>query len=118
MKKDIFIVDDEKYIIETFENILSMNGYNVTDVAFDGEEAIQKFKSMKERPDVTIMDHRMPIKNGIDAMRDILDIDPTAKVLFISADISAMDQALKQGAMGFLLKPFKISDLLSFLKAT
>jgi len=58
------------------------------------------------------MDHRMPIKNGIDATKEILSLDSNAKILFASADDSVKGEALSIGAIGFATKPFSIPELI------
>ena len=70
-----------------------------------------KFEALEKKPDLIIMDHRMPIKNGMEATKEILVLDPKAKVLFISADVSQEDKVQAIGAVGFLEKPFPMDKL-------
>lgn len=107
----IFIVDDEMYLQDLYADLLAIAGHTIVDTAFNGEEAILKFEAMTQKPELIIMDHRMPIKNGIEATREILDIDPTMKILFISADVSQEDKVQAIGAVGFLEKPFPMDKL-------
>ena len=58
------------------------------------------------------MDHRMPLKNGLDATKEIMDFDPQAKIFFISADNSIREKALNSGAVVFLGKPVRSANLL------
>lgn len=83
------------------------------DVASDGEEAVKKYKDMKEKPVVIIMDQRMPVKDGVSATQEILAMDPKATIFFGSADLHIEKEALAAGAKGFLLKPFRIEELLA-----
>ncbi len=62
------------------------------------------------------MDHRMPIKNGFEATREILAMDPSAKILVISADPRIADQVLRIGAAGFIEKPFELVLLLQTIE--
>ena len=62
------------------------------------------------------MDHRMPIKNGLETTKEILDIDPKSKIIFISADYTAREQAFEVGAIDFLEKPIDLSTLISVIK--
>jgi two-component system, chemotaxis family, chemotaxis protein CheY len=107
----IFVVDDEVYIQDLYQSMLPVGGHEVVDSAFNGEEAIIKFESLSRKPDLTIMDHRMPIKNGLDATREIVLRDPDARVLVISADATVQPKCKDAGAAGFLEKPFTMDVL-------
>ena len=82
-------------------------------MASDGEEAVRKYREMAEKPVVIIMDQRMPVKDGVSATQEILRINPEAKIFFGSADLHIEKEALAAGARGFLLKPFRIEELLA-----
>jgi len=56
----IFIVDDDIDIVNLFEQFLKMQGHKITAKAFNGEEAIDIIKNLQNKPDIVIMDHRMP----------------------------------------------------------
>jgi len=81
-----------------------------------GEEAVSLYKQFVEKPSVIIMDHRMPVKNGIDALKEILNINDHAIVIFASADASVKKEALSLGAHSFKQKPFDIEYLISNIK--
>ena len=85
-------------------------------IANNGEEAVLKFKSFSERPDIILMDYRMPIKNGIEAAKEILKIDNKSKIIFISAEGNAKDKFLSIGAICFIEKPFTIKKLVKKIK--
>ena len=59
------------------------------------------------------MDYRMPVKDGVTATREIINITPTIKILFVSADDSVIDRTLDAGAMRFLSKPLRSKQLLA-----
>ncbi len=59
------------------------------------------------------MIYRMPIKNGVDAMIEILKINKNKKIIFASADITVKHKAISLGACAFLDKPFKMHELLN-----
>lgn len=88
----------------------------MVDVASDGEEAVRKYKEMSEKPVVVIMDQRMPVKDGVSATQEILKINPDATIFFGSADLHIEKEALAAGAKGFLLKPFRIEELLGAIE--
>ena len=74
------------------------------------------YKSFIEKPEVILMDHRMPIKNGIDTSKELLQINDKIKILFTSADSSIKQEALSLGAFSFLDKPFTIDFLINEIK--
>jgi two-component system chemotaxis response regulator CheY len=92
-----------------------MAGYQVLGIANNGEEAIKMFSSFSEKPDIIILDYRMPIKNGMDALKEILEIDHNSKVIFASADRTIKEEVYAKGAMGFLDKPFTHQKLITTL---
>lgn len=97
---------------------MEANGHSVIGVASDGEEAVRKYRDMKEKPVIIIMDQRMPVKDGVSATQEILKINPAATIFFGSADLHIEKEARAAGAKGFLLKPFRIEELLSAIKET
>jgi CheY-like chemotaxis protein len=105
------VVDDEVYLQDLYADLLGIVGHLIVDTAFNGEEAVLKYEAMEQKPDLTIMDHRMPIKNGMEATAEILALDQSAKILFISADVSQESRCQDAGAVGFLEKPFPMDKL-------
>jgi two-component system chemotaxis response regulator CheY len=114
----VLIVDDELFIVELYRDILQLRGYRIVGTAFDGEEALKKYESISEKPDIIIMDHRMPIMNGVDATKEILRMNPKQKVIFVSADVLVEKEARDAGAIEFLPKPFRMDDLIEKMEKT
>ncbi|MFX0030870.1 MAG: response regulator [Candidatus Hermodarchaeota archaeon] len=112
----IFIADDDQSLQRLYTLILTEAGFEIVDTAFNGKSAIEKYNNLKEKPDIVLMDHRMPIKNGLDAMAEILRVNNHVKVIFASADISIKQKALSIGACAFLDKPFNMRKLLSVIQ--
>ena len=108
----IFIVEDEFSLVRLYELVLTSFGHNIIAVANNGEEAVQKYKNFPEKPDIIIMDYRMPIKNGFDATEEILEINRDAKIIFASADKDAREKAERIGVISFKTKPFSNEKLL------
>ncbi|WP_028810469.1 response regulator [Streptomyces flavidovirens] len=101
----VLIVDDQIMVREGFTVLLNaMPEIEVVGEAVNGREAITKVAEL--RPDVVLMDIRMPELNGIDATREIVAADADAKVLVLTTfDLDEyVYQALRAGASGFLLK--------------
>jgi two-component system chemotaxis response regulator CheY len=114
----IMVVDDEPAVVRTYQKLLSRIGHEVVGVAANGTEAVMIYKSLmteNRRPDVVLMDHRMPGKDGLTACREIIMMDPEAKVIIATADESIRLQALEAGAIKFKVKPFTPDDLFSNL---
>jgi len=107
----IFIVDDEPILHELYRDILSMNGHEISDEAYNGDECVNKLNNANPQPDLILMDHRMPIMNGIEATKKLLKSNPELKIIFVSADITVKEEALSMGAVEFIKKPFTISTL-------
>lgn len=115
----ILIVDDEPILHELLRDIFELNGYEVVGDAYDGVEALRVYRTLAlsyKSPDVVIMDHRMPRKDGVETAVEMLEIDGSTKILFASADESARERALGIGAVGFIKKPFKIPEILGAVK--
>ena len=107
----VFIVEDDISLQFLYEQMLEFNGFEVVGIAGNGEEAVEMYKTFATKPDVVLMDHRMPLKNGIEATKEILQIDVNSKIIFTSADSSVKEEALSIGAIGFEEKPFTIEKL-------
>ena len=116
MIAQIFLVDDEEFIIELYRDLLEAKGHTVIGVASDGDEAVRKYKDFGKKPVIVIMDQRMPVKDGVTATEEILRLNPEAKILFGSADLQIKGDAMKAGAKDFLLKPFRIEELLAAIE--
>ena len=112
----VLIVDDEMFIVELYRDILQLRGYRVVGTAFDGEEALRKYSSNADKPEVIIMDHRMPVMNGVDATKEIMRMNPKQKVIFVSADVLVEKEAREAGAIEFLSKPFRMDDLVEMMQ--
>ncbi len=112
----IFIVDDDQSLQRLYTLILKEAGFKIVDTALNGKVAVEKYNNFKVKPDIILMDHRMPIKNGLDAMIEILSVNNHEKIIFASADITVKEEALSLGACAFLDKPFNIGRLLTTIQ--
>ena len=107
---NILIVDDSVLLRMKCRKVLENNGYNVIE-AENGVEAIEKYKEYN--PDAVLMDVVMPLLHGISALREIKKVDPVARVAIFSVigQKAVITSALKEGAKGFVLKPFRESRI-------
>jgi two-component system chemotaxis response regulator CheY len=98
-------------------NILKSNlgkhNYEIVAEAKNGHEAVDFYKT--HRPDIVTMDITMEGKNGLDAAKDILEINPKALILMVSAinEQTLVSEAIKVGVKEFLVKPFSSDQLIS-----
>ena len=107
MAKKILIVDDAAFMRMMIKDILTKNGYEVVGEAENGLKAIQLYKEHK--PDLVTMDITMPEMDGIQAVKEIKKMDPSAKVIMCSAMGQQMMvmEAIQAGARDFIVKPFQ-----------
>jgi two-component system chemotaxis response regulator CheY len=86
---------------------LAKGGHEVVAEAANGDEAVSRFQEI--RPDVTTLDITMPEKDGLAALKEILTLDPAARVVMCSAlgQESKVLEAIKAGAKDFVVKPFQ-----------
>jgi len=115
---NILIVEDDHSLRLLYEKALILKGYNVIGSAKDGEEAVQLYKNFKKKPDIIIMDHRMPVKNGIEATKEILanSNENKPRIIFASADKTIKQEALSIGAISFKDKSFTLEKLFKNIK--
>ena len=112
----IFLIDDDLDVILLFEQFLAIEGHEIVAKAYNGEEAIDTFKKFQDKPDIVLMDYRMPLKNGLETTKEILSIDSESKIIFISADYTVRKKAFEAGAIDFLEKPFDLSTLYTMIE--
>jgi len=112
----IMLVDDASFMRMMLKNILVGSGYEVIGEAENGAKAIEQFKALK--PDLVIMDIIMPEMGGIDAVREIVKVNPGAKILMCSSmgQQSLVVEAIQAGAKDFIVKPFQPSNVLEAVK--
>ena len=110
----VLIVDDSMFMRNRLVKVLAEHGYE-TVMASDGVDAVRVYGETK--PDVVLMDITMPRKDGLEALQEIRQIDPLAKVIILTA----LDQpllagrAVLLGAKDFLTKPIRPNRLLAAL---
>lgn len=116
MAKTVLITDDTAFMRMTLRNVIEKNGYTVVGEAGDGEEAIALYKELK--PDMVTMDITMPKMDGISAIKEIMKVDPNAKIIVCSAmgQKPMVIEALSAGAKDFLVKPFDAERVVESLR--
>ena len=114
-KGRVLIVDDDENLCKTLSFILNQKGY-ATATAHDGPAAI---KQMEETPfDLTLMDIKMPVMNGVEAFKKIKRLRPKAAVVMMTAYSveELVQEALEEGAFGIIYKPLDIDRVISLIE--
>jgi two-component system, response regulator PdtaR len=107
----VLIAEDETIIRLDLRDLLERSGLEVCAEAHDGEEAVELARA--ERPDLAIMDVKMPKLDGIEAARRILDERPIPIVMLTAyGQQELVSRAVEAGVFGYLVKPFREQDLL------
>jgi two-component system, response regulator PdtaR len=107
----ILIAEDETIIRLDLRELLERSGFEVVAEARDGEEAVELARSVS--PDLALLDVKMPKLDGIDAARQILDERPIPIVMVTAyGEQELVSRAVEAGVFGYLVKPFRESDLL------
>jgi two-component system, chemotaxis family, chemotaxis protein CheY len=111
MSIKLMIVDDSNIIRSKITRTLSKHHMEVVATAANGEDAVQLFT--ETRPDVVTMDLTMPRMDGLACIRALRKLNANVHILVVSAlaDKATAIQALKEGAQGFLCKPFTEIEL-------
>jgi len=104
----IMIVDDEPTIQQLLRIIIEDMGHQVVQQSLNGDAAYKSYMGMEEKPDVVIIDHRMPIMSGMELAQKVLEEFPDQKILFLTADDTVKDQVRDLGITSFLEKPAEI----------
>lgn len=116
MGKRVLITDDTAFMRMTLRNVLEKNGYEIVGEAEDGYQAVEQY--MLSKPDLVTMDITMPNMDGITAIKKIMEKDPEAKIVVVSAmgQKALVIEALNSGAKDFIVKPFQPDRIVEALQ--
>jgi two-component system chemotaxis response regulator CheY len=108
----VLVVDDAAFMRKVLTDALAQGGHEVIAEAANGNEAVNRFQEL--HPDVTTLDITMPEKDGLEALREILASDPSARVVMCSAlgQEGKVLESIKLGAKDFVVKPFQAQRVL------
>ncbi len=109
----VIIVDDDNTLVKVFEQFLKLNNINVLGHCYDGKEAVTLYEILK--PDVVLLDIMMPHHDGFYALEKIKEIDPDAKVIAVTADLTEDTEKRLENlkVSGIIYKPYDMKDILS-----
>ena len=113
MGKRILIVDDATFIRMMVKNILVPRGFEIAGEAANGIEAVKKYVELK--PDLVTMDITMREKDGIEAAREIIQRDPDARIIMVTAlgQEKMLLDSFRIGVRDFVVKPFAPERIIS-----
>jgi two-component system, NtrC family, response regulator HydG len=114
MSLRVFIVDDDRDHAESIADVLTMRGFEC-ELAFSGETGLQRFREADF--DIVFMDVKLPGMNGVETFMQFRKLKPDVRVMMMTGFSleQLVAQAVENGALGVLRKPFEVRDLLGIL---
>ena len=108
----VLVVDDAAFMRKMIGDALAQGGHEVVGEGANGAEAVARYQELQ--PELTTLDITMPEKDGLTALKEIVAIDPEARVVICSAlgQESKVLDAVKAGAKEFVVKPFRPERIL------
>lgn len=116
MSSRVLVADDARFMRQLIREIIEPEGFEVVGEAADGRAVVEEFSRLQ--PDVITMDIVMPKRSGIDATKEILALDPGARIVMVSAlgQEALVMEALQAGASDYVVKPFKPDAVIATLR--
>ncbi len=116
MPRRLLVADDAMIIRQIIKDMATAAGWEVVGEAADGREAVERYREL--HPDAVTLDLVMPGHDGLYALHGIMEFDPQAKVLIVSAleQRGVIKEAIKAGATDFVAKPFDKRNLQATLE--
>ena len=116
MSKRVLIVDDAAFMRMMIKNVLTQNGYEVAGEASNGQEALVLYEKVK--PELVTLDITMPEMDGIQTLKELLKMDPSANVIMVTAmgQQQLVIEAIQVGAKDFVVKPFQPDRLIEAVR--
>ena len=113
-KVDILIVDDQAGIRNLLSVVLEEDNYKIATAA-NGEEGVRLAADLQ--PELVLMDIKMPVMDGIEALKRIRSVNKNVKIIIMTAygEANAVKNLLKYGCTGYIMKPFDIIKLKQYL---
>jgi two-component system chemotaxis response regulator CheY len=115
MNKRILIVDDSFYMRTMLKNMLTDAGYEVVGEAANGAQAVEMATSTS--PDLITLDVILPDNTGLDVLKSLRQVQPSAKVVMCSAvgQEVIVNEAIENGALAYIVKPFSEEKVLEIV---
>lgn len=108
----VMVVDDSDAIRMVLKDIVTIGKHSLVGELQNGVEGLNEY--IKLKPDVVLLDMAMPKKDGVSVLREIIDYDPSANIIMISASDNqeTVKECLNLGAKAYILKPFNFQEVL------
>ncbi|MDP3700599.1 MAG: response regulator [Hylemonella sp.] len=112
-KQTVLLIDDDGIIRAVLKSILRGEGYRVLEEASNGEAGVAM--CARYLPDLVLLDINLPKMSGLEVLEQIREKSPKSVVLMVSGEITkqSIDEAMKKGAAGFMVKPITAASLLA-----
>ncbi|MGM7778790.1 response regulator [Arthrobacter sp. KNU-44] len=112
----VYVLDDHELVRRGLQELLESEGFVVVGMSGSAEEAARRIPAL--RPDVSVLDARLPDGTGIEVCRDVRSVDPTLNCLILTSydDEQALRGAVLAGAAGYVLKEIGGTDLIGALR--
>ena len=116
MTQKILICDDEEGIRESLKLILG-DHYNLI-IAQDGDQCLECLRNSKEIK-LVLIDIKMPKRNGLEIIKEIKEKHPATKIIVVTGyrSFETANEAIRLGASGYIVKPFKSEEILATVKS-
>jgi two-component system chemotaxis response regulator CheY len=113
----VLVIDDSPFIFKAVKKALEPNGFEITGHGENGKLGLELYQQNK--PDIITLDVTMPVMDGLETAKALLQINPSVKIIMLSAmgDDDLIAAAKKIGVKSFLSKPFKAEELLNAINA-
>jgi len=111
----VMIVDDSDAIRMVLKDIVTIGKYNLVGELQNGVGALEEY--IKLKPDVVLLDMAMPKKDGVSVLKEIIEFNPVANVIMISAsdDQETVKKCLSLGAKAYIIKPFNFQEVIDII---
>lgn len=108
----VIVIDDDRDTVDIFSEYLKLHGMEVVGKGYNGKEAVDLYSEHK--PDITILDMKMPEYDGKYAIDEIRAINPEAKIIVVTGYTEYKTNVLKVD--GLFYKPYEINEIISKIK--
>jgi len=117
-KPRVLLVDDEMHLRMLMKTVITSMNCDIVGEAKNGAEAVERYKQTK--PDLTLLDINMPVKNGEEALREIIEHDPDAFVIMLTSitDMESVETCLSLGAANYIRKDTPLNEIKKFIRET
>ncbi len=111
----VLVADDSDAIRQVLLDILLIGKHELVGEAIDGSEAVEKFNELQ--PDLLLLDLAMPKKDGLTVVKEIIEFNPDARIVLITASDNQfiITQCLEAGAIASISKPFNFDEVLKVI---